>query len=109
MDSPQQKDHQFLSYIGVAFEFIAVLGFLGFVGYLVDIYQLSGQPGWGLIVGIGVGFFYGIYHLYRRAINMMANTPPASKAPPPRTIDELQADWNDLDRRIDEATRRIQK
>lgn len=62
-----------MAYLSLGFEFLgAFLMFAGF-GYFLD-YMLteSGRPGFGLIIGLFLGFGGGIWHLIRRTNELQA-------------------------------------
>ena len=65
-ESPPTRGYAFL---GIGFEFIFV--FLAFTaaGWLCDLYVPwdSGQAGGGILVGLFLGLFGGLWHLYRRS------------------------------------------
>ena len=64
--SSQSSPYAFLS---LGFEFIFVFMAFALLGWLHDIYApwASSQAGLGLLVGLFLGFFGALWHLYRRS------------------------------------------
>ena len=49
-------------FFGLGFAFILILGVLATIGFFVD--RLLGTLPLFLLVGLGIGFFGGLYHMY---------------------------------------------
>ena len=54
---------QWMKFAGLAFEFVAIIGFCGYLGYLAN-KQFDCDP-WGLLVGLLLGLTAGIYQLLK--------------------------------------------
>lgn len=53
-----------LRFTAVAFEFVGMLGILGFVGHKVD--EKYGVDPWGLLAGLLLGLGLGLFVMYRQ-------------------------------------------
>jgi len=105
--------------LGLVFEFLGILGFLPFLGYLADRHLLQKDSlGWFFFAGCALGFGFGIYHLYRRAQDFMEQ-PDVGDISAPRNsrdgregyparlreeVERLREGLDDVGRRIDEAS-----
>lgn len=113
---PENKDNRPtispMRFMGLGFEFVGILLFPAFVGYALKrtLYLDTNQGSWFIIAGIFIGFAYGIYYLYRIALEVnrskIDNTPPFKfMAKPAATIEErakrVTTDLDELGERID--------
>jgi F0F1-type ATP synthase assembly protein I len=63
-------DTKYWRLAGAGFEFAAIVGVCGYLGYKAD--ERWGLSPWGLIGGVGIGFAAGLYMLIKEAYRLMA-------------------------------------
>ncbi len=102
--------------LGLVIEFLAILAVTPGLGYLVDRYVFgSPGPGLGALIGLFVGFIYGLLHLVRRSKTLAAQVEVPERDPRNREgyqsdlggeIRRIRSDLDEVGRRIDRAQER---
>ncbi len=106
-------------FLGLGFEFVGILLFPAFVGYMVDTRLLSVTPKggmWWTVGGILLGFGYGIWHLFRAASEATRRGIDTSSLPTfgsgkkkedvGRKADSIHSGLDDVGRRLDDYIER---
>lgn len=98
--------------LGIGFEFIGFLLFPALVGYIVEHYFLSPDSAWKslcLPIGMGIGFFGGLWMVYRRTkalTDQMKNTQIKTPRQPPEKIIN---DFDSLNKKLDDLIKEKKK
>ncbi len=111
---PRNGPMPLVYYASIAFEFIGFLFLPALGGYLLDTMVFNegpdAKPSWSFVIGLFVGFGFGVYHLYTMARKMAREGFAPTESKDVReakyknvnaTSDRIHSDLDELSKKID--------
>jgi hypothetical protein len=89
---------------GAGLEFAGILGITGFLGYLGDGYFETAPL--LMIAGIAIGFFYGIWVLFKKIGESPGYQPPKRIQKDSERLDDVSSGMDQIGKRIDTLAER---